>query len=354
MPIDQEAARAESRALVGIYFAAGMFERFPGKGGPAELASEVASPDEALAILARPPTSPSRYARRIDALTRYAYEQPADADRNRERIVTAFEQVGLASDVVLQLVDDAAAAADRGVPVEDLIDRFVASSLEGGGAEDWLVTITANLCKGVLVSHPLPTDPHETVARITTCFCVPDTDLTLEGLAEYIDPRTWPTCNGFWCSVNPTGPVQQGQSTWGGKKTTMSVTETVGDCGGLEIVVCLDVAIVENFEEGVLTMMFDLCRDENGKVVGNEQVDVDQGLITVTHDKDKKQICISSAKDIHFASDDSNGQVSAKIACAMGYGDQAVDMAFGCSGAKPDANKKIIACEAPIAPMTSA
>lgn len=176
---------------------------------------------------------------------------------------------------------------------------------------------TAPPCSGklVMVDDAGDSDP---VATISSHFCTDQ--LTLEQAKGFLDPATWPRCNGLWCEMEQTGVSAAGNPVY---REVVSV-----DCEHRDQVwtaeACLEFRMV-NLPGGGALVTYDLCE---GSPQPGDMVVVDSGSLTVV--QTGNEVCVWTTKRIKFDHPFS-GPSLALLTCALGYGAVAEDLVFNCA-----------------------
>jgi hypothetical protein len=220
---------------------------------------------------------------------------------------------------------------DNPTPV---VEAFGVASREPTRAEQWarleaqarellphtLYDAPHPTCVGKMA--PLPNQPNEFAADISTEFVLPYGGRTIDDLADRLVPAAWPGCNRFFCSLTYQGNMEPraarelspADADWRGV-----YEERVGRCpqGSLENVF-LDVRWARRPD--LVTLTYDL-------VPGHDSdVEIDKGFVTIVGEADGFRVATGKLLRFSPASGWSDGHSLGLLACGMGWLDTVVDM----------------------------
>lgn len=291
--------------------AAGWFEEFTtwtAERQGREAIARLGSPSDALASLAETDPSDPLHGKRLVAIAVLARLRGglADEDAVGEADLSAALRVGDADDELLRLLldDDAfGSLADW----QGLLHR---ANAEGHLSDAGFATLLSNerlLCSGKLV--PVRVRGTATLAAtLTTAFCIDKSKITFEKATRFLDPTTWPACNGLWCSMTEEDPPP------GGNRIFHEVVSVncAAEARSWTAEACLEFEELEG--PGLKGVNYRLCK---GHPKPGAMILVDEGSLTVTDGVG--EICITTTKRIRF-DHPFNGAALSMVMCTLGYG----------------------------------
>jgi hypothetical protein len=151
------------------------------------------------------------------------------------------------------------------------------------------------------------------------------TERTVQQMAPWADPRTWPSCSVYFTDMQPIQPVTAYNGQPGGWDATFL---EVVDYPGRVLETPLAFAYREDFANGMVSSEYSLVR-------ATEDIVVDEGFVeAVTDPSDPvRSTRVRCLKIIRF--DDPDLQATASLACDTFWIELAMTMALNCSGSGP-------------------
>jgi hypothetical protein len=151
------------------------------------------------------------------------------------------------------------------------------------------------------------------------------TDRTVQQMAPWADPRTWPSCSVYFTDMRPIAPV----TAYGGQPGGWDATFLeVVDYPGRVLETPLAFAYREDFANGMVSSEYSLVQATNDIVV-------DEGFVEAVADPTdpSRPTRVRCLKIIRFA--DPDLQATAEIACDTFWIELSMTMALNCSGSGP-------------------